>query len=57
MALPTSASVIASGLAAYPTVYYDRVALDTLYSNLFGYAACDLKIMPDMSGVAMQIFD
>jgi len=57
MALPTAASVIASGLAAYPTVYYDRVALDTLYSNLFGYAACDLKIMPDMSGVAMQIFD
>jgi N4-gp56 family major capsid protein len=33
------------------------VALDTLYANLFGYAACDLKIMPDMSGVAMQIFD
>jgi N4-gp56 family major capsid protein len=57
MALPTAASVISSGLAAYPTVYYDRVALDTLYSNLFGYAACDLKIMPDMSGVAMQIFD
>lgn len=57
MALPTQASVISSGLAAYPTVYYDRVALDTLYSNLFGYAACDLKIMPDMSGVAMQIFD
>jgi N4-gp56 family major capsid protein len=57
MALPTAASVISSGLAAYPTVYYDRVALDTLYANLFGYAACDLKIMPDMSGVAMQIFD
>lgn len=57
MALPTVASVVSSGLAAYPTVYYDRTALDTLYSNLFGYAACDLKIMPDMSGVAMQIFD
>lgn len=57
MALPTSASVVSSGLAGYPSVYYDRVALDTLYSNLFGYAACDLKIMPDMSGVAMQIFD
>lgn len=57
MALPTAASVVSSGLAAYPTVYYDRVALDTLYSNLFFYASCDLKVMPDMSGVAMQIFD
>lgn len=57
MALPTVASVVSSGLAAYPTVYYDRIALDTLYSNLFFYQACDLKIMPDMSGVAMQIFD
>lgn len=57
MALPTAASVISSGLAGYPTVYYDRVALDTLQSNLFMYPACDLKVMPDMSGVAMQIFD
>jgi N4-gp56 family major capsid protein len=57
MAMPTAASVIASGLAGYPTVYYDRVALDTLQSNLFMYPACDLKTMPDMSGVAMQIFD
>src|SRR5580704_3426461 len=57
MALPTAASVISSGLAGYPTVYYDRVALDTLQSNLFMYPACDLKVMPDMSGVAMQIYD
>lgn len=57
MALPTAASVVSSGLAGYPTVYYDRVALDTLQSNLFMYPACDLKTMPDMSGVAMQIFD
>jgi N4-gp56 family major capsid protein len=57
MAIPTVASVVSSGLSAYPTVYYDRVALDTLYSNLFFYQACDLKVMPDMSGVAMQIFD
>lgn len=57
MALPTAASVVSSGLAGYPTVYYDRVALDTLQSNLFFYPACDLKVMPDMSGVAMQIFD
>ena len=57
MALPTAASVVSSGLAAYPTVFYDRVALDTLQSNLFMYPACDEKTMPDMSGVAMQIFD
>lgn len=57
MALPTAASVVSSGLAGYPTVYYDRVALDTLYSSLFMYPACDLKVMPDMSGVAMQIFN
>lgn len=57
MALPTAASVVSSGLGAYPTVYYDRVALDTLQSNLFMYQACDLKTMPDKSGVAMQIFD
>jgi N4-gp56 family major capsid protein len=57
LALPTVASVLSSGLAAYPTIYYDRVALDALYSNLFMYSACDLKTMPDRSGVAMQIFD
>lgn len=48
---------MSSGLSAYPTVYYDRVALDTLYSNLFMYPSCDLKTMPDMSGVALQGFD
>jgi N4-gp56 family major capsid protein len=57
MSLPTAASVVSSGLAGYPTVFYDRVALDTLESNLWFYPACDLKVMPDMSGVAMQIFD
>lgn len=57
MALPTAASVISSGLGSYPTVYYDRVSLDVLKSNLFMYPACDLKVMPNMSGVAMQIFD
>jgi N4-gp56 family major capsid protein len=57
MALPTAAGVISTGLAAYPAIYYDRVALETLRSNLFLYPACDLKQMPDKSGVAMQIFD
>jgi N4-gp56 family major capsid protein len=57
MALPASASVVSTGLGAYPTIFYDRVALDTLRSNLFLYPACELKTMPDKSGVAMQIFD
>jgi N4-gp56 family major capsid protein len=57
MALPTAASVVSSGLSGYPTVFYDRVALDTLQSNLFFYPACDLRVMPDMSGVAMQVFN
>lgn len=57
MALPTAASVISSGLAGYPTVYYDRTAQDTLQSNLYFYQACEQKPMPNMSGVAMQIFN
>lgn len=57
MSLPSAASVLSSGLGAYPTVFYDRVAVATLRSNLFLYEACDLRTMPDRSGVAMQIFN
>lgn len=57
MALPTVASVVSSGLASFPTVFYDRVAVATLRSNLALYGALDLKTMPDRSGVTMQIFD
>lgn len=57
MALPSVASVVSSGLGAYPTVFYDRKATDTLFSNLFLYPALDQKVMPNMSGVAMQIFN
>src|SRR5258707_1247307 len=57
MALPTAASVVSSGLSGYPTVFYYRVAFDTLQANLFFYPACELRTMPDMSGVAMQIFN
>lgn len=57
MALPTAASVVSSGLAAYPSIYYDRAAVATLQSNLAFYGAVDLKTMPDRSGVVMQIFD
>lgn len=57
MALPTAASVVSSGLAAFPSVYYDRAAVATLRPNLALYPALDLKTMPDRSGVVMQIFD
>lgn len=57
MALPTAASVISTGLGAYPTVFYDRKAIDALEKTLFLYPGCDMKQMPDRSGVAMQIFD
>lgn len=57
MAFPNAASVLSSGLGAYPTVYYDRVAIDALQSTLFQYGVCMEKPMPDKSGVAMQIFD
>jgi N4-gp56 family major capsid protein len=57
MALPSAASVVSTGLASYPTIYYDRVALDTLQSNLFMYPACTLRTMPDRSGTNMQIFN
>lgn len=57
MALPTAASVISSGLGAYPTVYYDRVGDASLRNNLFFYPGMDLKQMPDRAGVAMQIFN
>src|SRR6266567_3977048 len=55
MALPTVASVL-STIASYPTVYYDRVAVMELRNNLHLYDCIDEKQMPDMSGVAMQIF-
>ena len=54
MSLPTAASVISTGLAGYPTIFYDRVSLDTLESNLFWYPACDLKVMPEM---ARRVYD
>lgn len=57
MALPTAASVVSGGLAGYPTVSYNRTAEDTLQSNLFFYPGCDLRTMPNKSGVALQIFN
>lgn len=57
MALPNAASVLSSGLGAYPTVFYDRQAIDALQATLFLYGVCMEKPMPDRSGVAMQIYD
>jgi N4-gp56 family major capsid protein len=57
MALPTAASVVSSGLAAYPSVYFDRAGVDVLQSNLAAYGALNLKTMPDRSGVVLQMFD
>lgn len=57
MALPTAASVVSSGLAGYPSVYFDKTAVATLQSNLALYGGCEMKTMPDRSGVVLQIFD
>lgn len=56
MSLPTAASVVSSGLNHYPSVYYDRVAVETLRSNLFMYPACDLRNCPDNSGSSIQLY-
>jgi N4-gp56 family major capsid protein len=57
MALPAAASVVSSGLSAYPTVYYEKSALKTLRSNLFLYGGCETRNMPNQAGVATQIYD
>lgn len=57
MALPNAASVLSAGLGAYPTVYYDRKAIEAIQKTLFLYGVCMEKPMPNRSGVAMQIFD
>lgn len=56
MALPAAASVLTAGLAGYPTIFYDRTAVETLRHNLFLYPAIDQRPMPDKSGVVMQLF-
>lgn len=55
-ALPTAASQLTSNTAQYPTVYYDRVAVEELHNNLHLYEALETKPMPEKAGVAMQIF-
>lgn len=53
---PTAASQVASNTANYPTVYYDRVGVEELHSNLHLYQGLDTKPMPQKAGVAMQIY-
>jgi N4-gp56 family major capsid protein len=57
MSLPTVASVVSSGLGAYPTIFYEREGLDALRSRLFLYGACEQRNMPLKAGVATQIWD
>jgi len=57
MALPANASVVSSGLAAYPSIYFNTVALDTLRANLFLYPACEQKPMPENQGVVQRVYD
>jgi N4-gp56 family major capsid protein len=57
VALPTAASVVSSGLSAYPSVYFDKVAVDAIQSNLALYGALSLKPIPERNGVVIQIFD
>lgn len=57
MALPTVSSVVSSGLAGYPTVFYNKVAEETLYSNLFMYSCTDPRTLPGNSGVAIQLYN
>jgi len=52
---PTSASVNTS-VANYPSVYYDRVGVEELHSNLHLYQALEEKVLPQKAGVAMQIY-
>jgi N4-gp56 family major capsid protein len=48
---------VSSGLAAYPSIYFDRVAVSTLQANLVLYDGIEKKIMPDRQGVVIQLFD
>jgi N4-gp56 family major capsid protein len=55
MALPAAASVVTGGLSGYPSVYFDRVAVKSLFKNLALYDACEQRPMPPNSGVTLQI--
>jgi N4-gp56 family major capsid protein len=55
-AFPPTAASVTSSVANYPTVYYDKVGVEELHSNLHLYQALETKPMPQQAGVAMQIF-
>jgi N4-gp56 family major capsid protein len=56
MALPTAASVITSGLAQQPSVYFNKMAISTLFSKLFGFQSTEQRPMPNQAGVVNQVF-
>src|SRR5690349_18472567 len=55
MALPTQSSVLSS-ISNFPTVYYQKVAEETLINQLFLYGSLDLRPLPGNVGATMQIF-
>jgi N4-gp56 family major capsid protein len=57
MAVIDAASVISSGLGAFPTLYFDKVALDALEKTLVLYDGIETKTLPDRSGSTLRMFD
>lgn len=57
MSLATVASVVTSGLNSYPTIYFEKLGLDVLESNLFLYQATEQRPIPAHSGNVMQLYD
>lgn len=56
MALPTAASVVTSGLGGQPSVYFNKVAISTLFSNLFCFQSTEQRPMPRQAGLVNQLF-
>lgn len=57
MSLATAASIVSTGLNSFPTLYWEKVGLDTLFSNLALYDAIEKRTMPDRSGLVMRLYD
>src|SRR4051812_20020374 len=57
MSLATVASVVSTGLNSFPTLYWEKVGLDTLTANLFLYEAIEKRTMPNKSGLVMRLYD
>lgn len=57
MSLATVASVVSTGLNSFPTLYWEKTGLDTLFANLFLYNAIEKRTMPNRSGLVMRLWD